>query len=82
LDDRWACSPTAARPAGHVSQAEDRRAFHLIDRWAAFTDDELRVLERSLDDAESHADIDYPLVAVESLSDEIGAEIQRRQVAE
>jgi hypothetical protein len=56
--------------------------LRLINRWAAFTDDELLALERSLDDVEAHAHVDCPPVAVEALSDEIGAEIQRRQVAE
>jgi hypothetical protein len=52
--------------------------LRLLNRWAEFTDDELLVLERALDDIEAHAHVDCPPVAVEALSDDIGAEIQRR----
>lgn len=48
--------------------------LRLIDRWAAFTDEELLVLEAR----STHAPVDCAHVAVEWLSDEIGAEIQRR----
>jgi hypothetical protein len=36
--------------------------LRLINPWAAFTDDELLVLERSLDDVEAHAHVDCPPV--------------------
>jgi hypothetical protein len=52
--------------------------LHLIDRWAPFTDQELLVLEGALDLVEAQAPVDHAPAAVESLSDEIGAEIQRR----
>jgi hypothetical protein len=50
------------------------KPLRLIIRWAACTDAELRVLERSLDDVEARAHVDCPPFAVEALSDEIGAE--------
>jgi hypothetical protein len=53
--------------------------LRLIDRWVAFTDEELLALEGALDQVEAHASVDWPPVAVESLSDEIGAEIQGRR---
>jgi hypothetical protein len=56
--------------------------LRLIDRWAAFTDDELLALEGALDLVEAHAPVDCPPVAVESLADEIGAEIARRDAVE
>jgi hypothetical protein len=53
--------------------------LRLIDRWAAFTDAELRAFELALEDVEARAHIDDPPpLAAEALSDEIGAEIQRR----
>jgi hypothetical protein len=52
--------------------------LRLINRWAAFTDEELLAPEGSLDLVEAHAPIDCPPVAVEALSDEVGAEIARR----
>lgn len=54
--------------------------LRLIDRWAAFTDEELLALSNALDLVEGHAPVDSPPIAVEALSDEIGAEIDRRIV--
>jgi hypothetical protein len=56
--------------------------LRLIDRWAAFTDDELLALESALDQVEAHTSVDCAPVAVESPADEIGAEIHWRQIAE
>jgi hypothetical protein len=54
--------------------------LRLIDRWAAFTDDELLTLEGALDRVEAHTPVDRVPVAMELLADEIDAEIQRRDV--
>jgi hypothetical protein len=57
--------------------------LHLIDRWAAFTDAELLALVGALDQVEARAPLArLDAAAVESLSDEIGAEIQRRGAGE
>jgi hypothetical protein len=42
--------------------------LRLIDRWAAFTDEELGTLVGSLDQAEGRASVDCAPVAVEALS--------------
>lgn len=52
--------------------------LRLIDRWVAFTDDELHALAGALDQVEAHTPVDRPPIAVELLADEISAEIQRR----
>ena len=43
--------------------------LHLIDRWTAFTDDELVTLEDALDAIEARAPVDRPPAAAESLAD-------------
>ena len=52
--------------------------LRLIDRWATITDAELLALVGALDLVEAHAPVDCAPLVAESLSDEIGDEIQRR----
>ena len=65
--------PARARPT-----VRPWRSYASSIAGQAFTNDELLALAGALDLVEGHAPVDCPLVAVESLSDEIGAEIKRR----
>ncbi len=63
-----------------VVDNQSRRKLHLIHRWAAFTDHELLALVGALDQVEARAPLArLDTAAAEALSDEIGAEIQRRE---